>query len=240
MIFEPKPTRSSYRIQKEIPEDAVFIIGAGHFGNRAARLLDKESDAPLFIVDVDEKSLSRLNGLPIKRISYDGILFLVENYRSLKPENTIVPAVPVHLVCEWLKGHLEGRFRVRKITIPEDIKPLLPFTWQGSEGSLLVSYADFDCPDDCPEDEFCTVTGERRDKPLHDFLSHIKFPGYRVHVVRSRQLAPGLGGYKLADLMMVEENLSKDERGKWLLCTACKCHGIISALEIHKEVVGTL
>ena len=227
------PGNESNLILKDISEDAIFIIGAGHFGNRAARILSQESDAPLFVVDVDENILSQVKGLPAKTIVYDGILFLVENYPVLNPLNTIVPAVPVHLAFEWLKCSFDRKFIIKKISVPEEIKPLLPYTWLGSEESLLVSYADFVCPDDCPEPEFCTVTGERRELPLHDLLSHLDLLDFHVHIIRSHQLAPGLGGYKVGDLKTAAEKIIRDEAGKWLLGTACKCHGILTALEIH-------
>ena len=227
------PGNESNLILKDISEDAIFIIGAGHFGNRAARILSQESNAPLFVVDVDENILSQVKGLPAKTIVYDGILFLVENYPVLNPLNTIVPAVPVHLAFEWLKCHLDRKFVIKKISVPGEIKPLLPHTWLGSEESLLVSYADFVCPDDCPEPEFCTVTGERRELPLHDLLSHLDLLDFHVHIIRSHQLAPGLGGYKVGDLKTAAEKIIRDEAGKWLLGTACKCHGILTALEIH-------
>jgi len=227
------PENESSLILKEISEDTIFIIGAGHFGNRAVRILSQESDAPLFVVDVDENTLSQMKGLPVKTIVYDGILFLVENYPALNPLNTIVPAVPVHLAFEWLKCSFDRKFVIKKTRVPEEIKPLLPYTWLGSEGSLLVSYADFVCPDDCPEPEFCTVTGERRELPLHDLLSRLDLLDFRVHVIRSHQLAPGLGGYKVGDLKTAAEKIIRDEAGRWLLGTACKCHGILTALEIH-------
>ena len=230
------PENESSLILKEISEDAIFIIGAGHFGNRAARILSQESDAPLFVVDVDENTLSQVKGLPAKTIVYDGILFLVENYPVLNSLNTIVPAVPVHLAFEWLRYHLDSKFVIKKISVPEEIKPLLPYTWLGSEESLLVSYADFICPNDCPEPEFCTVTGEMRKLPLHDLLSHLDLLDFRVHVIKSHQLAPGLGGYKVGDLKTAAEKLIRDEAGRWLLGTACKCHGILTALEIRSAL----
>jgi hypothetical protein len=226
-------------VPEGIPENAVFIIGAGHFGSRAARLLHRESNAPLFVMDVDKNSLSKLEDLPVKRISNDGILFLVNNYHLLNSSNTIVPAVPVHLAYKWLKGHLDGRFKVKKMVVPEEIKPLLPFVWPGSEGSLLVSYADFECPDDCPEPEYCTVTGERRDKPLYDLLIRLELTDFRVHVIRSRQLAPGLGGYEVGELEKAAERLRSEEKGKWLLGTSCRCHGILTALEIEHRTEVT-
>jgi len=221
-------------IMEEVPEDAVLIIGAGHFGGRAARLLSNESHAPLFIVDVDKTSLSQLEDLPVKRIEYDGTLFLIKYYHLLSPTNTIVPAVPLHLAYEWVKGYLKSSLVINMIQVPDDIKPLLPHTWPGSEGSLLVSYADFECPDDCPEPEYCTVTGERRDKPLHDLLSHLRLPGFKTHVIRSHQLAPGLGGYEAGDLTGLAERLSGAGKGKWLLGTSCRCHGIVTAIEIYQ------
>jgi hypothetical protein len=144
------------RIREEIPEGAVFIIGAGHFGSRAGRVISQKSDVPVFVVDVDDNRLSRLKGLPVKRIQCDGIRFLVKNFHLLDPANTIVPAVPLHLAYEWVKGYLKDAYVLKKIEVPGAIRPLLPHTWQGSEGSLLVSYADFMCPDDCPEPDFCS------------------------------------------------------------------------------------
>ncbi len=224
----------SYKLfREEISEDAVFIIGAGHFGNRAARILSQESDSPLFVVDVDENTLLQVKDPQVKTIAYDGILFLTENYPVLNPLNTIVPAVPVHLAFELLKRHLDRKFEIEKIAIPEEIKPLLPNTWTGSEESLLVSYADFVCPDDCQEPEFCTVTGERREQPLHDLFNNLDLFDFRIHVIISRQLAPGLGGYRIGDLKMAVEKLVRGEEQKWLLGTACKCHGILTAFKIR-------
>ena len=222
-------------IKEPIPEDDIFIIGAGHFGARAARILSQKTDSSIFVVDLNEDSLSMLDGIPVKKISCDAISFLVKNYSIFNPGNIIVPAVPVHLAYEWLKGYLEGTYEITKIEnakIFEEIKPLLPHTWPGSEGSLLVSYADFICPDDCPEPEFCSVTGERRDNPLYSILGNLKPSGFKVHVIRSHQLAPGLGGYRVADLTRAEQELTSYKKGRCLLGTSCRCHGILTALEI--------
>ncbi len=218
-------------IQEEIAPNAVFIIGAGHFGNRAARLLSRESDVPVFVVDLDPKRLSELDCLQVKVIKCDGIDFLVRNLDLMDPMNTIVPAVPLHLAFEWLKACLDGEGDVKQLLVPEEIKVTLPHTWPGSEGSLLVSYADFVCPDDCSEPEYCSVTGERRDTPLYDLLERLDVSGFQTHVIRSYQLAPGLGGYKAADLAKAAQNLRRHEKVRWLLGTACKCHGILTAFE---------
>ena len=99
----------------------------------------------------------------------------------------------------------------------------------------MVSYADFRCPDDCPEpSDHCTVTGKKRGKPLYKLLGDIALPGFRVHVIRSRQLAPGIGGYSIGDLEGLRERVEGGGNSKWLVGTACKCHGIISAVEVAK------
>ncbi len=219
-------------IQEEIHEDAIFVIGAGHFGKKAARLFSRESDARLYIIDVDKDSLSELDRLPIKKIPYDGIEFLLNNFHLLKPGNTIVPAIPVHLVYEWVKRYTEEDLTVKKAEMPEALNDILPHVWPGQEGSLLVSYADYICPDDCPEPDFCTVTGERRDRPLHELIGRIDLPDYKIRVIVSRQIAPGLGGYRVADLIEIAEEIKKNKMGNWLLSTACRCHGIITAMEV--------
>ncbi|MBN2126224.1 MAG: hypothetical protein JW821_18130 [Deltaproteobacteria bacterium] len=118
--------------------------------------------------------------------------------------------------------------------MPETIRPHLPHTWKGGEGSLLVSYADFLCPDDCPEPaDFCTVTGLKRDVPLYRRLENLEVPEYHIHVVRSRQLAPGLGGYRVEDLARLLARVKDGGKRKWLVGTACRCHGTLSAMEIR-------
>ena len=227
---------SNHIVEDDIPGEAVFVIGAGHFGTRAARLIRQNSDAPIFVVDMDKNRLSDVAMLGVKWIECDGILFLFKNYHLMSPATTIVPAVPLHLAYEWLTRYFAGSCEVQKIGVPDEIKTRLPHTWSGSEGSLLVSYADFVCPDDCPEPVFCTVTGERRKQPLYDLLGHLDLPGFHVHVIRSHQLAPGLGGYTVADLTGAAGELKKTDMGKWLLGTACRCHGMLTAFKIRWAV----
>jgi hypothetical protein len=217
----------------QIRQDAVVIVGAGRFGSRAARILSQKTNSRILVVDMDKGPLCQLSGLSVERISCDGIRFLVDNCHLLGPKSIIVPALPVHLAFEWIKAYLAGKYQIEMISVPEKTATELPHTWEGTEGSLLISYADFRCPDDCPEPEFCTVTGEHRVEPLHDLLTRLDLPGFRVHVIRSRQLAPGLGGFSIADLFTAAEKLTGDRPGKWVLGTGCKCHGVLTAFEIH-------
>ncbi len=223
-------------IHAPLTQEAVLIIGAGHFGKRAARILNQKSDTPILIVDKDEQSLIEIEDPSIEKILCDGINFLVQNFPFLSPSNTIIPAVPIHLAFAWLKTYLYNDFRVKQIEVPGELKPFLPHTWPGSEGSLLISYADFRCPDDCPEPAlYCIITGESREIPLYKLLGHTEQLNYRIHIIRSRQLAPGLGGYKANDLKMLLTRIEKEGAGRWLVGTACRCHGTITAMEIYDK-----
>ncbi len=217
---------------KNIPNDAVFIIGAGHFGNRAAHLLHQQGRKDVYIVDLDEKALLKLDNIPFKSILYNGVQFLADNFQDLNPSNIIVPALPVHLAYEWLKLYWHGMYDLEQINVPEPIRTQVPLTWDGSEGSLLISYADFMCPDNCPEPDICTVSGERRSEPLYALLSNLELSGFKVHIIRSQQLAPGLGGYQVAELEKAARKVLQDKNITWLLGTACKCHGILSGFKI--------
>ena len=214
---------------------AVLIIGAGRFGRRAARILSTGPDraASILVLDRDPSRVAALQELDVQTRVCEGVDFLVRNSASLDPSSTIVPAVPLHLAFLWLKRYLYTKYDFRQVPVPIAVKPQLPFTWQGNEGSLLVSYADFRCPEDCPEPPlYCTVTGKRRELPLYQLLSRLDLPGYGIHIIRSRQLAPGVGGYTVADLKRLLKRFERSRRKRWLLGTACRCHGVLSALEI--------
>jgi hypothetical protein len=132
----------------------------------------------------------------------------------------------------WLTRYLYHVSRTRQIQVPEVLKSELPFTWPGNEGSLLVSYADFTCPSDCAEPAGrCTVTGEARELPLHEMMARMRPEGYGVHIIRSRQLAPGVGGYAFKALKELPVKTSPGKMKKWIIGTACRCHGTLSALE---------
>jgi len=233
---EPRPmprlSGGSRKSPLEKGGSPIYVLGAGHFGSRASRILSKNLSHSLTVVDARAEAFAPLEGLAIKRVHRDAVEYLVSETSRLDPETLLVPAVPFHLAFAWLEARLEGRCRLAKIPFPQETGVSLPHTWLGSEGSLLVSYADFRCPDDCPEPEACTVTGEKRDLPLYALLRQIRPPGFRVHVIRSRQLAPGVGGYRLKDLLEAETYLRPWDGEEGILGTACRCHGIVTAFSV--------
>jgi hypothetical protein len=224
----------SCNIEHPLPGNAVLIIGAGHFGKRALEVLGGKSDSFLLIIDKNRESLVSTESHPVRRVFCDGPKFLAENSRFLNPSNTIIPAIPANLVFEWLIRSLDADFVTTQVQVPEEITPLSPFTWPGPGGSLLISYADFRCPDDCPEPaDYCSATGQRRGTPLYELLRRLDIPGYGVHVIRSRQIAPGVGGYKVAQLNELLTKVKRQKGGTWLVGTACRCHGTVTAVDVH-------
>ncbi|EFK96723.1 hypothetical protein LDC_1248 [sediment metagenome] len=222
-------------LTENLKNKAIIIIGAGHFGQRAAALLNSTPHTSLWIVDRDVTKLKTMGNIGAKRIAEDGVHFLAKHFSHLAPSTFIIPAVPVHLAFEWLRTYINKRGAVEQLPIPKGLALRLPHTSEGSEGSLLASYADFRCPEDCPEPaNRCTVTGKKRGTPLYRLLADVQPRGFRVHVIRSRQLAPGVGGYPVKDLQELLGKVSEGRKGKWLVATACKCHGIVSALQVAR------
>jgi hypothetical protein len=102
----------------------------------------------------------------------------------------------------------------------------------GKTGDLYTSLASFLCPEDCPEPaQFCTITKQRRAEPLYRTLEDLRGP-FESRVIRSQQLAPGVGGYRPAALLTLLENIKKrtGPRRTILISTSCRCHGVTSAL----------
>jgi hypothetical protein len=218
----------------ENPENkAIIIIGAGHFGQRAAALMNSTPHTSLWIVDRNVAKLKKMGNIGAKRIAEDGVHFLAKHCSHIAPTTFIIPAIPVHLAFEWLRTYMSENGAIEQIPVPRSVALRLPHTWNGSEGSVLASYADFRCPDNCPEPpNRCTVTGKKRGTPLYRLLAQLEPRGFGVHVIRSRQLAPGVGGYRVKDLKELVRNVSKGRKRKWLVATACKCHGVVSAMQV--------
>jgi len=236
MKSPPLPQHLPCSIQEHLPQDAVLIIGAGHFGERAANILCKKPDSLLYIVDNSRASLEAVRELPLERIFCDGVAFLVENFSMFESSNTIIPAVPFHLAYEWLRKYLDHELKIVPVEMPRQTKLFLPFTWDAKDGSLLVSYANFRCPDDCPEPaDYCTVTHKKRGTPLYQRLRELDIDGFNVYVIRSRQIAPGLGGYKVDNLKKMLTKVREKGAAKWLIGTACKCHGVLNAMEVRTK-----
>ena len=210
-----------------------LILGAGKFGRLALRrLAGQETGASFLVVDRDPAALAALgtNGAPAgSRVVAEAAAYLVEHLGTGGRWDWIIPMVPVHVACQWLmSGPLAGS-DWQPVTVPEAIARVAPAARRGPQGELYVSRAQHLCPDDCAEPEVCPVTGESREPALHQELASLNLAGYRVIVIASRQLAPGVGGYSPRRLLDLAREMAGLE-GNVLIATACRCHGVIHGL----------
>lgn len=207
-----------------------LIIGCGHFGRRAAeKLLQKYPRPKIIIVDQNKEALQEVSHLPVESAVCEGTLYLKQYLSKGRKTDYIVPAVPFHLVFEYILSQLKSLGGKRR-----KVPPLseLPNPMKGKTGDLYTSLANFLCPEECPEPaQYCTVTKQRRPKPLYQILEGIKAP-FESKVIRSQQLGPGVGGVRPAALLGLLDNIKKrmEPHRTILISTSCRCHGVTSAL----------
>ena len=208
----------------------IWVIGTGQFGLLAAERLAKIHAKHHFVlVDLDRENLLRGDGPNRTLEQMDGVFFLDQRLHDAKAPDWIIPALPIHLAAEWclVQQDLKG---LRRINLPSDIDQVVPNPIRDPAGNIYTSHADFLCPDDCDEPaDICTVTQMRRNTNMFELLGKIRIPKIQSLVVRSYQLAPGIGGYRprqLFDLLKRVEKIEED----LMLSTACRCHGVMTGL----------
>lgn len=210
-----------------------LIIGAGRFGQLAwQRLRAKDQHAQFCVVDHNPNQLARLPCHAATRtVLAAGPEYLVQVLAEQTWPDWIIPAAPVHLAFAWLLLTLPPVERWQQLPVPLELGQNLPFVQRGPAGEVYLSLATGRCPDDCPEPAgWCSLTGEPRIGNLYDMLAQRQITGYQVQVLRSRQLAPGVGGYRPLDLVHFREEALRP-KGKLILCTACRCHGVCHGVQ---------
>ena len=211
----------------------VWVLGAGNFGLKAVGRLERLYPAAK-VTAVDQKSDIAGLGAADGQVTYfrgDAVEFLEKELKQKGGPDWIVPAVPFHVACKWIKRRLSSLGPVTDMELPLELVDLLPNTLQGKNGELYSSIADFKCPDNCNEPSGrCRVTKKERPFLMYERLASIDLKPFRSVVVKSRQLCPGAGGYKPADLFRALEAVQQ-YRGPVLLSTACKCHAVLNAFQ---------
>jgi hypothetical protein len=213
--------------------DYLWIIGCGKFGLKAAETLSKtDSSNKVTIIEKQGAACRQLERLGFEVVCSDAIQFLERNLTSTHFPDWIVPAVPLHLAHEWIKAKISAKYTIEKIVIPQDLFKALPNPIKGESGQLFISIADFQCPASCDEPaDICTCTGKPRTMVLHEYLKSIQIEDFTSVVIRSHQLAPGVGGYTPADLYDALDQI-RNTQSPVLLSTACSCHGVMNAFHL--------
>jgi hypothetical protein len=209
---------------------SYLIIGCGHFGSKAVEKLHRKNPkSKIIVVDKNKRALQKVSHLPIETIVFDGTLFLTSFLSEGRGGDYIIPAVPFHLAFEFLLSKLRP-FGAKRSKVP--VLSGLPNPMRGKTGDLYASFANFLCPEDCPEpSQYCTMTLERRRKPLYKILMDLS-GSFESRVIRSQQLGLGVGGFQAKALIGLTEDIKKRRTSDLpiLISTACRCHGVISAL----------
>lgn len=209
-----------------------LILGAGKFGRLAlARLSREDEDAAFVVVDRDPGALAAARAgtgpLQARWVEAEAGAFLKRHLTPGTPWDWIIPMMPGHAAFAWLRaGPLDsGAWEITPA--PGAVADLAPLAQRGPEGELYLSRAAHLCPDDCGEPEtVCPVSGESRETPLYAELAGLALPGFRVLVLPSRQLAPGVGGFPPGMLLALARDLEEGS-GSALVATACRCHGVV-------------
>jgi hypothetical protein len=214
-----------------------WILGAGRFGSLAvARIARRRPDAVMTVVDKHPPAIDAPNATLIRR---DGIAWLASRFGPDAPVDLIVPAIPVHVLGEWLKVNLSKIFDIHPVDIPADQRNGLPNAMAGTAGTVYVSHADFICPDNCPEPKkICTHTGKPRPRDLFRLLAELDIGGAVPIVVRSHQLLPGVGGILPADLLAALATARSNCHRLLMVATACRCHGVVDFLRLQPKGRG--
>jgi hypothetical protein len=212
---------------------AVWIIGGGKFGLRAAEVLQSKTGCrEILIIEKCPARCREIDSKGFRTLCADGVDFLVSRLESPAQRVWIVASAPVHLTYEWVRARISTRLRINPLPMPAGVARQLPNTFPGNEGQLYASNADFICPPDCSESgRMCAFTGQRRPRSMHAFIRQIHAAGVKILVIRSFQLAPGVGALRPRDLF---ETLRQIESAPMpvVLATACKCHAVLNSFKI--------
>ena len=212
-----------------------IIVGGGKYGVEAAKYLRRNLKSYV-VVDPDtncatvrELNLEIADG--VEDIRGEGEYFLGKGIEvlpklvlKLSPQY-VFPTAPVHVLAEALR--IEYGMEPWS-EIVDCIASGLPFRVivSAGRGSIVVSYnRDQECLEKCPAPDICPVTKIRKPCPMYEL---VKFAWPDSFVLVSQQLEPGLGAISGRDFSEVIRKAEKIE--KIVVATACKCHGVITAL----------
>ncbi len=210
-----------------------YIFGYGRVGQTLVQGIRRHFPRdPIIVIDHEGEQLADLSLENGRVWIADAVAALQSVLENIREDCWIIPALPRHLLYEFLCQDLARDHEVARIPVPE-MNLELPFMFRDDKGTLYLSYADFTCPPDCSEPEkTCTVTGLPRPEPLYQLLERIEVKPFVSCVVRSVQLAPGLGGYRATSVQELNNRLRARGKGDFLISTSCSCHAVMNGLQL--------
>ena len=218
-----------------------LVVGGGKYGGEAVEyLLNLKKN--FIVVDESEECYVAKN-YDLERISIDKLqIGKAKNYflkgsvkevlkivESFKPEYVFTTA-PLHIAAAIVKekyGLKEWNEGVNYVLAGIPFKIVV----SAGRGTVVVSYnRDGVCKPKCNAPDTCPVTKIRKPCAMYELL---RFAAPNGMILESHQLKPGLGALKGEEILELIKNcMGKD---KVIVGTACKCHGVITALRHTKN-----
>lgn len=209
-------------LDKPLPAEPriALVLGAGRFGSSAAvRIAEAWPRCSIKIADL---STIIDDSLPGKHYPATEAMDLMNDFlQPERPEDIVVPCIPVHAAFNWVLSHLGFC-----VPVPVKLMETVPGAISGKDGCIYSSLSDFTCREDCTEPEVCPVTAKKRSEPLFKTMSSIGFPSFTSITIRSAQLLPGTGAVTAGALFQLLERVRR-KRGRYLISTASRCHGVM-------------
>lgn len=212
--------------------ESIWVLGGGYFGRHAVATLQRS--LPATAITLVEKEPQTDPPENVTCVEDDGVAWLARHFSKNATVSRIIPALPLHLAVEWFKAVLTRHsIAFQCVQLSDSLLRRLPHPIRQSDSQAVISHADFLCPANCREpDTICTVTRKPRPQPLFHLVQDLEHAPFVPVVMRSRQFAPGVGGFFPEDLdHFFQEALSRRQT-PLLMGTACKCHGIVDGLII--------
>ena len=217
-----------------------IIAGGGKYGCHAVEFLRKRGKC-FTVVDVNPDCLAvkqfglsasspmASEGEHFVRGDLKTVLDLLER---LKPE-FLFPTAPVHIAADLVKI----KFNLKPWA--ERISPILhrlpqSVVLQAGKGKLVVSFnRDGECVEECPMPQVCPSSGTRKPCKMTELM---RYAAPEAFMLISYSMAPGMGALKGSELRDFFEWAKNRER--FVVGTACDCHGVFSAFQKVGSKVG--
>ena len=238
--------------------ETVWIIGAGKFGLRAAKLLAKQGGAyKITIVDQDRESLKQAGELGCRTETADAVDFLVDhlppgegtdrlasdqlnsdriNSDRIRSERVTSDRKLPDWIVPAVPVHLAWEWCLRSLgpdriapeDLPGEMEALLPNPMRGAGPDLYVSHADFLCPPNCNEPDDKCT---KTGEPRKEDMFRL-LAGIAFSGITPfviQSIQLGPGvGGYRPRTLMDVRDRISRHRGDFFLATACRCHGVLS------------
>ena len=217
-----------------------LIIGGGKYGSEAIKYLLKYSE-PFVVIDESDECYA-LKNFELEKVEKVEEIDLAKNYflkggirealeliEKFKPKYIFATA-PIHVLAALVKEKYnlkEWSDGINSVLTGVPLKLIISI----GEGTVVVSYnRDKACKPKCEAPDICPVTKLKKPCPMYELL---RFACPEGIILQSYLLEPGLGALKGEEVLEVLEKCKGKD--KVVIGTACKCHGVVTALKVGER-----